>query len=589
MKKILLLLSVFASVEAIASPVSPSKAQEVADSFFGTRSLKMKAYNPTKASASESTLYVFNRDGGGFVIVAGDDAVDPILAYSDKGSFDPANASSSAAWWLGFIDEQIGRIRAEGQQGDERVSKRWRSASARTQGTPVVEFSTAAWDQGTPYNNVCSSKVHSGVATGCVATAAAILCRYWQWPTAGEGTCPAYTTESKGYSVSSNTLGHTYDYSQMPLTNGSTASWTSTQKSQVATLMYDLGQMSYMDYDSESGAITSDLVNSMMLHMKYSKQAYEDFRSAHSDDEWIAILKAELDLKRPVLYGGSDNEGGHQFLFDGYDSQDYFRVNWGWGGEENGYFRLSSLGQTYKFNYDQSAVIGLVPDKTGSTSFRDNLMLIPYPRANYNGLTTTATTFVTGKAFTVKLGDLYNNGAQNFDGTVCVAVYDKSGNWKEDVSTPENITGWENNDGYYYKNGKESYKYWSSVSCTIKGAIKGGDRLRVHYKGKYSEGFAMAYTDDCKFEIVLADADTYSAAEIAEATSLSYDKTSGKLTLKSDYSVTYKVNNSSGRSVLSGTLAESVAKALDFSAFEAGTYSIVLNGGSDDLTIKFTL
>ena len=589
MKKILLLLSVFASVAAIASPVSPSKAKEVADSFFGTRSLKMKAYNPTKASAQEPSLYVFNREGGGFVIVAGDDAVSPILAYSDRGSFDPANASASASWWLGIIDEQIAVIRAVGSRTDERAAKKWKSVSTRTKGTPVVEIATAAWDQGTPYNNLCSSKVHSGVATGCVATAAAIVCRYWQWPQAGEGSCPAYTTDSKNYSVPANTLGHKYDYSQMPLTNGSTASWTSAQKTQVAQLMYDLGQMSYMDYDEDSGALTSALVNGLVRHMKYNKQAYENFRSAHSDDEWISILKNELDQKRPIIYGGSDNEGGHQFVLDGYDSENFFRVNWGWGGDENGYFQLSSLGKSYKFNYEQSAIIGLVPDKNGSSASRDVVVLLPYEKGNYYGLTTNATKFVTGQAFTVKLGDISNNGAQNFNGTVCVAVYDKNGKWKEDVSTPVSISAWENTDDYYAKNGKFNYKYWSSVTCTINGAIKGGDRLRVHYKGEYSDDYALPYTESTKFEIVLAEADTYSAAEIAEATSLAYDKTSGKLTLKSDYSVTYKVNNSSGRSVLSGTLAESVAKALDFSALEAGTYSIVLNGGSDDLTIKFTL
>ena len=157
------------------------------------------------------------------------------------------------------------------------------------------------------------------------------------------------------------------------------------------------------------------------------------------------------------------------------------------------------------------------------------------------------------------------------------------------MSEPVSISAWENSDDYYARTGKELYKWWSSVSCTIKGTIRGGDRLRVHYKGKYSEGYALPYTDNTKFEIILADADTYSAAEIAEGTSLSYDPSTGALTLKSDYAVSYKVNDGAGKSVLSGTLQEKVANALDFSKLAAGTYSIVLNGGGDNLTIGFTL
>src|ERR1035441_2527140 len=50
-------------------------------------------------ASAQTCYYVFNT-GKGFVIVSGDDAARPILAYSNEGTFDPKNISPSAAYWL---------------------------------------------------------------------------------------------------------------------------------------------------------------------------------------------------------------------------------------------------------------------------------------------------------------------------------------------------------------------------------------------------------------------------------------------------------------------------------------------------------
>ena len=44
-----------------------------------------------------------------------------------------------------------------------------------------------------------------------------------------------------------------------------------------------------------------------------------------------------------VLLGASDNTGGHEFVIDGYNGNELFHINWGWGGADNGYFALSVL------------------------------------------------------------------------------------------------------------------------------------------------------------------------------------------------------------------------------------------------------
>ena len=90
-----------------------------------------------------------------------------------------------------------------------------------------------------------------------------------------------------------------------------------------------------------------------------------------SDADWTAMIKEELDKRHPIMYGGAGSGGGHSFICDGYDDSNYFHFNWGWSGENDGYYKLSNLvpgsggagGGDYEFNEDQDVIIGIVPDK----------------------------------------------------------------------------------------------------------------------------------------------------------------------------------------------------------------------------------
>ena len=52
--------------------------------------------------------------------------------------------------------------------------------------------------------------------------------------------------------------------------------------------------------------------------------------------EWMNLIKSEINEKRPVYYFGSSDDGGHAFVFDGYNEEDMVHVNWGWSGMNNG-------------------------------------------------------------------------------------------------------------------------------------------------------------------------------------------------------------------------------------------------------------
>lgn len=319
------------------------------------------------ALSDAPTYYVYNRQGGGWAIIAADDCVNPILGYSFTGEF-PTDETipDNLRWWLDdCISVQIAVARAQGYK------------APRTAGYDHVltaegkEYETALWDQGAPYNGECPVIQGGQTITGCVATAAAIKCRFHEWPYKGSGTTPSYSYDSdesfKHYTVPENKLGRIYDYDNMPLRY--TSASTKEQKKAVAALMHDMGTGCKMMYGwYGSGAFTPNLEYSLKTYFHYDKNLHLEDRDSYSDSKWCEMLIKELEEVGPILYSGVDpsDNGGHEFIFDGYSGTSTFRVNWGWSGSGNGYFTLNlNIPGSYTFSKYQDAIFGCKPDKTG--------------------------------------------------------------------------------------------------------------------------------------------------------------------------------------------------------------------------------
>jgi len=112
-----------------------------------------------------------------------------------------------------------------------------------------------------------------------------------------------------------------------------------------------------------TGAYDNDARDALVEYFNYDENAQFLWRTSYQGD-WNALLKSELDAGRPVIYGGVDqsNMAGHTFIFDGYQD-DFFHVNWGWGGQYNGYFYLDTLDPaSYHYNYQHDAIVGIQPN-----------------------------------------------------------------------------------------------------------------------------------------------------------------------------------------------------------------------------------
>lgn len=76
-----------------------------------TDAAEARAKSRTANTASRSdAYYVFNNDAGGFVIIAGDDAVAPVLGYTSTGTFDAGNLPDGLKDLLKSYERQIAAL-----------------------------------------------------------------------------------------------------------------------------------------------------------------------------------------------------------------------------------------------------------------------------------------------------------------------------------------------------------------------------------------------------------------------------------------------------------------------------------------------
>jgi len=334
-----------------AKRITQWQAQQQAYSFWGKQMpQKAKAKSRTATTASPSdAYYVFNNDAGGFVIIAGDDAVTPVLGYTSTGSFDAENLPDGLKDLLKSYERQIAAL------GDNYVANQTATRAAFT-GEKLLN--TAKWNQGNPFNKYTPNNY----VTGCVATAGAIVMKHHGYPAKGTGS-HSYTW--KGKTLTAN-FEHDYDWANMPTkyTVGNDEAFDG-----VARLMSDLGVAVEMKYaKGGSGASMEDLLTALKKYFGYSKYARLLAIADLGAEVWNDRLRAEIDANRPILYSAVDsNKGGHSFVIDGYKDES-FSVNWGWGGYCDGFYRIGALNPETggkplgdKYNLSQSAVFSLQP------------------------------------------------------------------------------------------------------------------------------------------------------------------------------------------------------------------------------------
>lgn len=579
MKRKLLFLLALLALSVSAENIPVDKAKQMAAEFFRNNRPHLSVGNlqmvydgetaVSRANGEAPALYVFdNPQGKGFVIVAGDDLAQPVLGYSYENDFPADNLPPNIEKWLEGLKRQINDGRKYG------VVSTPSSRSLSRAGKPVVELETAQWDQGNPYNKYCPTVDGKLTPTGCLITATAILMKYHEWPEKGVGTLPGYTTATKKIDMPAIELGHKYLWDKMPLTF--TTGYSEEQAEQVARLMADLGTMLSADYVPEgTGAAAYYVSTTLTEYMGYDESALYRDRYNYMNEDWHAMMKNELQQQRPVLYSGFNEEAGHSFILDGYTEDNYYSVNWGWGGYANGYFLLEALtpqtggtgANNDHYNFNQTAITSLMPDE-------GNEPLEIFQFNGQGGMSANVTTFVQNQPFLLSVDGLWNCGRYNFNGFIKFSLTDKDGEIKEDLY------------GFKAVDVKPNYGWKiENAELTITVPIEMGDRIRAFFMSEKTEEWTLIKGgEECTWELLVADEKT-----LAQATSVSFNKEARILKVKTKSGATVLLTDKDGNALADICTVVGNQTVINAKELPAGTYLLKLTKDPENLTVRIKL
>ena len=437
-------LILLCSVSALfARPLSEREARHLAEQFFHQVAYAHKVLAPAQqplslvsapirqsAGVELRTLsgdkaryyYIYNRgSNAGFVIIAGDDELTPYIGYATTGQVLEQDMPEQLRAFLKACQERIDELTSSvGLRSSLRPTPR--TATEPAQIAPLL--GNIQWNQSAPWNNQTpTDNQGKHMPVGCVATAYTQVMRYHQWPTQGEGTF-SYTEERSNRQHSVDYGATTYDWAHMPERYNDPSSATSEETQALSTLAYHAGVAVEMMYaPSGSGSYTPLVARALADHFRYDKRVSFKSRSNYTQSSWEQMLRAELIAARPVVYSGRGSGGGHAFVCDGYDMEGLFHINWGWGGMSDGYFNLNYLvpsdlgiggGAGGGFSLGQGAVVGIKPDKTGSSQRQESSLVTTWRF----GMTFTEGTLDASAEYTVTL----TTDATPYDGSVTYGV-----------------------------------------------------------------------------------------------------------------------------------------------------------------------
>jgi len=347
MKRTLLYFLVFLCVSSVcAKERTFEQKKAIAARLLGKDNVRLY----TRASESDvmelkemSELTVMGYEKGGFVIVSNDDRNNPYIGYSNN-LIDMKSPEFN--WYLTMANTAL------------KETSTYKAISTKAPIEPLLE---TTWGQDTPYNDLCPSErdnANNKYPTGCVATAMAQVMYYHKYPEKGIGKV-IYSFQDRILEADFNNT--TYLWVNM-LPSYTKGNYTDESALAVSTLMYHCGASIKMQYNTGgSGAYTYNAATALRQNFGYHKNLQIHYRDYYTTKEWMNLIYNELQAGRPLIYSGTDERnGGHCFVLDGYDAEDFVHVNWGWDGKNDGYYDITLLNPaSYQFSLQQTVLCGV--------------------------------------------------------------------------------------------------------------------------------------------------------------------------------------------------------------------------------------
>lgn len=418
-RSILLGATLLFTLPVVAASISAATARENVEKWLSMRT----AFKPAATSKSAATdvrtitnaksaalFHVVKLEGGGFVIAAADDTLVPVIAFSSND--DLVEDERNPLWAilnrdvprrLGAVVISRGRVSSRTAVMSRGVSEKGRKDSIEDM--RVKPLLASQWNQSTVAGkSVYDYYVPAGTPCGCVATAAAQVMRYHEFPKIAVAK-KEYPCKVNGKAVTLATIGGVYDWSLMPLVPD--ASISDAECEMIGRLTYDVGVASHMSYATDgSGTVAYYTEKALKNLFNYGQAVY-----AGQFDMMGQVgntLLANIDAGFPVMMGISGRAGGHEIVGDGYgyiDNALYVHLNLGWAGNSDAWYNLPDIdteGGTFTlfddivYNIFPEDALEIVSGRVFGTDGKPITNATVYARDNLNQPIASATTSETG-------------------------------------------------------------------------------------------------------------------------------------------------------------------------------------------------
>lgn len=299
--------------------------------------------------------YVFrNQAEVGFAVVGKDHKLpSPILAFSPSGRMNLSNAT------IKNLLENYNKEIKESNEGSMQLALKDSVYYQRTKSVSLPLLKGISWNQRKPYNNGMPLDTNKEkYQVGCTAVAVGQIMKYYEYPCQGMGESTYFQTNEKGeeYSLIANYDSLHIDWSTIKNKYDAEES-VSTSKS-VSQLLYHCAVAAEAKFSPEVtiGYVTP-IVMALYKNFGYHPSIQAIRKNQLSGPELHQLFVRELEASRPIVCCGLS----HFFVCDGF-ADDYFHINWGWGGDMDGYFKLSALGtKANKLNIFDDVIVNIRP------------------------------------------------------------------------------------------------------------------------------------------------------------------------------------------------------------------------------------
>ena len=395
-------------------------------------------------SSPNADYYILNiSNGSGYVIVSGDDRFRDVIGYSTTGQFSTESAPAALTHLLSTLSAEMQA--AKDYYDENGITTVESDRNLLTSASSIPPLIKTHWQQVYPFNAQVPvsysgqySSYHGRASVGCVALSIAQVMNYWKYPSQGQGGTYANINYDNVYV---NFSEQTYNWDNIAKEYGSywdddgvmrNGEYTQSQADEIAKICYQIGVAVDMLWNVDglggSGTVEDYIPRALTNQFGYNKYAKHRFRDVLGVEEFQNEIINDLSAGRPVIFNAiSTLNNGHSFILDGYDaSTDMFHVNWGWRGQDNGYYAISVLTPTStgmgNFVSNQNAVLGVQPTE----------MDFGFPPSLYYcKLALSQTSISKGENLKVLIDTLFDYDFF-FEGKIGLAVYDSNGELKID-------------------------------------------------------------------------------------------------------------------------------------------------------------